>query len=420
MKFEAPSQFLENTAVKAAADTISKVLRQHGFQVLYAGGWVRDLLMGARGDDIDIATDATPEQILTLFPKAIEVGAAFGVLRVIVQGIQFEIATFRTESNYLDGRHPEIVSSTLSAEEDASRRDFTINGIFYDPFSNVLLDYVGGIDDIHNKIIRTIGKPIDRFTEDRLRIIRAIRFKNTLSFDLDEATWNAVCALADDTVSKLSSERIWQEVSKMHTKKVLAQCLEDLYNASLLPKIFPHIHKIEKEELFRSIDAIKSLSFPSNTTLAVSLLFPYFYRRERISLVEQFHLSNEDMKAISTISQIEEIFHEQIEQISERQLVAVLSLPYAVESLDHLAAISKEYSEKANFLKQRFYELFFWIEQLILHRYHITGQNFLDRGFKKGKKIGMLIEKAFALSLSLKEKDKSIIISKVLEEEEKL
>src|SRR5262245_21650414 len=144
MQFPAPEACSLPTKLKRAADSIAFCLREHGFQALYAGGWVRDLIMGRPGEDIDIATDASPKELLILFPKAIEVGAAFGVVRLIRDGFQFEIASFRRDDRYLDGRHPTSIALTSSPEEDAMRRDFTVNGLFYDPMTHTILDYVHG------------------------------------------------------------------------------------------------------------------------------------------------------------------------------------------------------------------------------------------------------------------------------------
>ncbi len=422
MHLPAPEQFLSPSPQKQAADLIAIVLKNHGFQALYAGGWVRDLLMNRPGEDIDIATDAPPETLLALFPDAIHVGIAFGVIRLVRKGIQFEVATFRKDGNYLDGRHPANIHITLSSEEDALRRDFTINGLFYDPFTHIIYDYVHGIEDLRDRIIRTIGNPFDRFSEDRLRVIRAIRFKNSLSYTMDSQTWNAICDVAQDTFPRLSPERIWQELDKMHLKGVLALCLEDMHKSGLLSELFSFIPTMPPEELTQRFQAIQRVSHPiqkeeKTTVLAIALIFPSSQLELRDQLAERFHLSNEEKKSLITFSQIETALHQGISTYTERNLVSLLSLPYAKQALYHLETLSPSFQRDVKILQSLYMPLSFWIDQLAQRKFHITGQDFLNHGIKPGKAIGALVEKAFALSLSLKEKNKHAVIDYILKEE---
>src|SRR2546430_13841785 len=170
---------------------IVRKLRAAGHVAYYAGGCVRDLLSGKPPKDIDIATDARPEKVQKLFPRTYAVGAHFGVIVVLENGLQFEIATFRSDDVYLDGRRPSEVHFS-SPEEDARRRDFTINGMFFDPAKNELIDFVDGRTDLKAKLIRAIGDPTKRFSEDRLRMLRAIRFATVLEFEIEKETWNAL------------------------------------------------------------------------------------------------------------------------------------------------------------------------------------------------------------------------------------
>src|SRR5437763_17037138 len=168
---------------------IVRKLRAAGHVAYYAGGCVRDLLSGKPPKDIDVATDARPEMVQKLFARTYAVGAHFGVIVVLENGFQFEVATFRSDGAYLDGRHPVDVHFA-SAEEDAARRDFTINGMFFDPESDAVIDFVGGRTDLEARLIRAIGDPAQRFTEDRLRMLRAIRFATVLGFEIETATWD--------------------------------------------------------------------------------------------------------------------------------------------------------------------------------------------------------------------------------------
>jgi poly(A) polymerase len=161
--------------MKKAAERIVKKLRLRGHEAFFAGGWVRDFLLRRKPKDIDIATSALPNEVLHIFPKSRDIGAHFGVIQVQMFGHEFEVTTFRNDHTYLDGRHPSSVTF-CGPEQDALRRDFSINGLFYDPISNRLIDYVHGKIDIQNKLIRTIGDPHLRLSEDKLRMLRAIRF----------------------------------------------------------------------------------------------------------------------------------------------------------------------------------------------------------------------------------------------------
>jgi len=193
-----------------AAIEIVRQLQQHGFRALLAGGCVRDMLLGRPAKDYDVATDALPADVIRLFRRTLKVGAKFGVVIVLTQGEQVEVATFRSEAGYEDGRHPTEVRFT-SAAQDASRRDFTINGMFYDPLKEQVIDYVGGQADLARQIIRTIGDPEERFGEDYLRMLRAIRFSTQLGFAIEPATYEAVRRNAAKIV-RISGERIALEL----------------------------------------------------------------------------------------------------------------------------------------------------------------------------------------------------------------
>lgn len=196
---------------KQAAIKIVKRLRADGFQALLAGGCVRDMLLGRRASDYDVATDAQPRDVIRLFRRTLKVGAKFGVVIVLMEGQQVEVATFRTESGYADGRHPAAVRFATAAE-DASRRDFTINGMFYDPLTDKVIDYVEGQADLARQIVRTIGKPEERFAEDYLRMLRAVRFSTQLGFAIERRTFMAIRSLAKK-IARISGERIAVELA---------------------------------------------------------------------------------------------------------------------------------------------------------------------------------------------------------------
>jgi poly(A) polymerase len=223
-----------NTPMELTARDIASRLRAAGYVAYFAGGCVRDLLRGETPKDIDVATDARPEAVQKMFPRTYAVGAHFGVIVVLENGMQFEVATFRSDGAYLDGRHPTEVHFA-TAKEDAARRDFTINGMFFDPEANEVIDFVGGRADLEARLIRAIGDPAQRFAEDRLRMLRAIRFATVLGFEIEPATWDAVVAQAP-SISEISAERIREELVRifMSPRRVRGW---DLLDASGLMKI---------------------------------------------------------------------------------------------------------------------------------------------------------------------------------------
>jgi poly(A) polymerase len=206
---------------RAVAKGIVATLQHAGFAAFWVGGCVRDFLLGREPQDFDIATDAKPEQVEKLFRKTIPVGRKFGVIIVVEGGQQFQVATFRAEADYQDGRRPEKVVFA-NAEADASRRDFTVNGLFYDPLTQKIHDWVGGEKDLRAKIIRTIGAPAERFGEDHLRMLRAVRFAARLGFEIEPETFAAVQMLAPK-IKLISAERVREELVKLFAPPVVAQ-----------------------------------------------------------------------------------------------------------------------------------------------------------------------------------------------------
>ncbi len=222
---------------------IAATLRKNGFVAYFAGGCVRDYLMGQAPQDFDIATTATPEEVERLFPKTVPVGKQFGVMLVVDSDIPFEVATFRCEGGYQDGRHPTHVAFTRP-EEDAKRRDFTVNGLFYDPFASKVIDFVNGVDDIPKKIIRAIGNAEVRFHEDKLRLLRAIRFASTLGFEIEEKTWEAVKKHAPE-IHAVSPERVREELVKIFTRAGAARGFVLLSESGLMKEILPEIEAMK-------------------------------------------------------------------------------------------------------------------------------------------------------------------------------
>jgi poly(A) polymerase len=214
-------------------------LQSAGFEAYWVGGCVRDFLLGREPDDFDIATSAQPVQIEALFPRTIPVGKQFGVLLVIEDGHQFQVATFRAESDYTDGRRPGRVEFA-DAKADAVRRDFTVNGLFFDPTRQKLYDWVGGEADLRAKILRTIGNPNERFAEDHLRLLRAVRFAAQLNFQIERETFTAL----QSNVAKIevvSAERIREELIKLFCAPHAARGLDLLRESDLMKHVLPEL-----------------------------------------------------------------------------------------------------------------------------------------------------------------------------------
>ncbi len=229
----------EPPKLPAAAERVHRRLVEAGEQSLLAGGAVRDHLLGRPAHDFDIATSAHPDRVAELFARTVMVGAQFGVVRVIDEEDEVEVATFRADLEYRDGRHPEGVRYT-DAREDAIRRDFTINGLFYDLETQEVIDYVGGLQDLAEGRLRAIGDPAKRFEEDRLRLLRAVRFSVTLGFPIESETWEAVVTHAP-SITEVSAERIRDELEKMlcHPRRELAY--HQLSDAGLMAAILPEV-----------------------------------------------------------------------------------------------------------------------------------------------------------------------------------
>jgi poly(A) polymerase len=228
---------------EAAARSVLDKLRARGFQALYAGGCVRDTLLGVDPHDYDVATSAKPEEVEALFPRTVPVGAQFGVILVLEQGQEIQVATFRGDGFYRDGRHPESVTYT-DAEGDARRRDFTVNGLFYDPLTSEVLDFVGGREDLKAGILRAIGTPSERFSEDKLRLLRAVRFATTLGFTIDPETWKAVQERAPEILA-VSAERIREELCKILLSPNRVRGFDLLDESGLLHEILPEMEPLK-------------------------------------------------------------------------------------------------------------------------------------------------------------------------------
>src|SRR2546423_1732237 len=229
--------------MEKTAREVAHRLRAAGHIAYFAGGCVRDMVRGLAAKDFDVATNATPDVVQSIFPNTYAVGAHFGVIVVVENEFNFEVATFRSDGAYLDHRHP--VEVRFSApEEDAKRRDFTINGMFVDPEKNEVIDFVGGRDDLKAKLVRAIGDPAARFNEDRLRMLRAVRFATVLDYKIDNQTWDALVAHAV-SINEISAERIREELLKIFLSPDRVRGWDLLDQSGLLRTILPELDAVK-------------------------------------------------------------------------------------------------------------------------------------------------------------------------------
>lgn len=229
---------MEPTSIK-----IIKQLKAAGHEAYWAGGCVRDILMGIKPKDYDIVTSAKPDEIEDILEKTIPIGKEFGVILALQDGHEYEVATFRSDSGYSDGRRPDAVEFT-NIEEDAKRRDFTINAMYYDPLEDKVLDFQGGQKDIEAGLVRFVGDPETRVLEDHLRVLRAVRFKNTFDFQYHPDTYKAVKKHADK-INGIANERIQNELNKMIIDKKRAEAFEDMEDLGLLQILLPEIQAMK-------------------------------------------------------------------------------------------------------------------------------------------------------------------------------
>lgn len=237
---------------RAFAESICRTLRAAGHQAYLVGGCVRDILLEREPADYDVATDAAPDCVQQLFPHSLAVGAKFGVIVVTEDSesgaaAQVEVATFRSDVSYSDGRHPDQVVYSDSPQEDAKRRDFTINALFLDPETKEILDFVGGRDDLRAGIVRAIGNPADRFREDKLRMVRAVRFAARFRYAIESGTFTAIVKSAQN-ILEVSAERLRDELTKILTEGAARRGFELLDETRLLPELLPEIARMKGVE----------------------------------------------------------------------------------------------------------------------------------------------------------------------------
>ncbi|MFP4162424.1 MAG: CCA tRNA nucleotidyltransferase [Chitinispirillaceae bacterium] len=403
-------------------------LNRHGFQAVFAGGWVRDYIMKTPNKgDVDIATNATPSAISNIFPQTVGVGEQFGVMIVVEEGIPFEVATFRSDVGIKDGRHPEqIVFSDLKT--DALRRDFTINGMFFNPFTEEVIDYTGGQRDIERGVIRAIGEPARRFDEDYLRMMRAIRFGARFEFDIEEKTYEAVKIKAEQ-IKAVSPERIFAEMDKMLRQPNPDRALILLRDTGLLKQFLPEAEELsgieqppefhpEGDVFTHTVNALKFMPENPSSALAWSVLLHDIGKPPTMTISDRIRFNNHSNIGAQMSERILRRFRAPnvlIETVSSMvanhmnfmnvpkmrlsTLKRFLSRHTIQEEMElHRADCLASHGELQNyyFLKTRLGEL---KAEQIKPRPFLSGKDLIDLGFHPGPLFGKILADVYDLQL---------------------
>lgn len=417
----------------ATAFAIAQRLKEKGHLAYFAGGCVRDALMNMEPRDFDVATTATPDEIEKIFSKTIPVGKQFGVIVVVEKNKPFEVATFRREGGYHDGRHPSEVSFTVP-EEDAKRRDFTVNGLFYDPFKEKVIDFVAGEKDIRKKVIQAIGDPRLRFEEDKLRLLRAIRFASTLDFEIEEETWRALREKAHE-INCVSPERIREELVKILTRPGTARGFALLSESGLMKQILPEIEIMKGVEqppefhpegdVFIHTRMLLEKLEGSDRVLALGALFhdvgkpPTFAIRDgRIKFYEhapigakmtekimkRLRFSNEEIEAVCACVENHMKFAD-VQKMREGKLKRFVTRPTFLTELElHKIDCESSHGKLDNyyFLKEKLKE---FAKEELKPKPLVNGHDLMALGMKAGPAMKPLLEELYELQLEGKFKD---------------
>lgn len=396
------------------ATSVVKKLSQAGHIAYFAGGWVRDYLMQHPSDDIDIATSASVEQIQALFPKTIPVGVAFGIVIVVEEGHHFEVATFRKESGYLDGRRPTSVEPA-SPEEDAQRRDFTINGMFWDPIKKELHDFVEGQKDLKKGVIRAIGNPHERFLEDRLRMMRAVRYSTRFDFPIEPQTLQAIRDHSHSLLPAVAMERIWQEFKKMSQFAHFDSGLVTLHELDLLPTIFPQLKDVSASEMRARLAPLSKYPKEAPTIAELLELFPRYSLEELLNLCDYLKLSKQERETVGFLHHAKQMFEmpedwqSKLENIEWAHFYAN---KYSKVSID-INAAHLTTKEKDRFLRthaERMKLLEPAVQRIQTQNPIVRADHLMKEGLLPGKKMGLALKEAERISVNEGIEDREAII----------
>lgn len=439
---------MDRGANQLALDIVTR-LRSSGYQAFLVGGCVRDLLLGREAKDFDVTTDARPEQILALYPEAERIGAHFGVVLIHRPDAHVEVATFRSDHDYVDGRHPNHVRFETEARMDVLRRDFTVNALLLDPETNQVIDYVGGSSDLRAGIIRAIGDPQSRFREDHLRLLRAIRFGARLGFALEPATEKAIVQLAGE-VQTVSAERVRDEIVRILVEGGARRGFEMLYRTGLLEQILPEIALMkgvaqppefhpEGDVWIHTLLMLERLPPDPSPTLALGVLLhdvgkPSTFRvAERIRfdghveagieiadrILNRLRFSKQDTEQIEALIRHHMRFMD-VPRMKESTLKRFLRLPAFEEHLElhRLDCISSHGSlDNYRFMQEKLQEL--GTEQIAPQRL-LTGNDLLAAGFKPGPAFGRILNAVEDAQLegTVRTKEEALVMGLALSRQE--
>ncbi len=377
---------------KETAIKIIGRLREEGYTALLAGGCVRDMLLGRAANDYDVATDAGPEDVMKLFKRTLSIGAKFGVVIVLIGKEQVEVATFRTEADYADGRHPAHVKFS-DAARDAGRRDFTVNGLFYDPLEEKVIDYVDGRTDLESKTLRTIGEADERFGEDYLRMLRAVRFSTQLGFQIEPKTWSAICRNAKN-IAKISGERTTMELEGILADPNRVAGVSMLFESGLAEAIFGDFDG-NKAQTAKAVTAKlpADIDFP----LALAGFFAAFATDDVTSKLRVLKLSNRQNKHIRFLLDNRAELLE--DDMSLAELKMLLAEPYFWDLYEFQSAIQQGRGKSIEPLEK----LHARIEQLgdieIKPAPLLNGHDLVGLGAVEGPALGHLAKELYIAQL---------------------
>lgn len=396
------------------ATHIVKTLVDAGYVAYFAGGWVRDVILHHPSGDIDIATNAPPEKIMEIFPKTVPVGISFGVVMVILDGIEFEVSTFRKDFGYKDGRKPEKIEYS-DPKEDALRRDFTINGMFYNPLTMEVHDYVGGMEDLKKGVVRTIGDPRERFTEDRLRMIRAVRFGCRFEYDIEDATKKAIKENANTLLPAVSMERVWQEFVKMREYPAFDQACVVLHELELMPVIFPALKEVSLEEIKKRVQWFSHFPEKTPTILFIMELFPGISLEERLEVCRYLRVSNQEQKIVHYFAEGKALFEKKdVEKAEWAEFYADPRSELFLE-MEGARLSQQEHLDFLHFHEKQQVALFSHVERIRQNLPLVNSSMLMLLDVKPGPIMGQLLEEAKRISINEDVHDADTVMKKLIQ-----
>jgi len=377
---------------KEAAIEVIKTLRAEGFGAFLAGGCVRDMLLGRQAKDHDVATSAEPREVIRLFKRTIPIGAQFGVVMVMIEDQQIEVATFRNEGDYLDGRHPSQIKF-VTCREDAARRDFTVNSMFYDPLDDKVIDFFDGRSDLKKRIIRTVGRPAERFGEDYLRMLRAVRFSTQLGFKIEPQSWAAICDNAKN-ITKISGERIEMELEAILTNPNRTVGAVMFIKSGMAGAVFPDF----KDQQARfGIKVLNGLPEKTDFPLALAAFFSDCSARFALERCVILMLSRDQNKHIKFLLNNRDKLLEK--DMSLADLKIMLAEPYFDDLFALQQAMQKARRRSISALealKKRIDEI---ADTELKPKPLLNGHELIDLGARPGPALGQLAQEMYIAQL---------------------